>query len=86
MVADIIGWMGAICFTISGIPQAWKCCRQKHADGLSNSFLLFWLAGEACLIGASLGRFGWVNWLMLSYISGALCALIILYYKIFRGS
>ena len=41
-----IGWIGSILFAICGIPQAYQCWKQKHADGLSWPFLLAWFFGE----------------------------------------
>jgi len=82
-MANILGWIGAICFTAGGIPQAWKCFRQKNAHGLNISFLVLWLAGEVCLCSGTLIRFGWVDWKMFNYMSGTLCALVIFYYKMF---
>lgn len=43
---NILGWIGSILFAICGLPQAIKCYKEKHADGISTSFLLMWLFGE----------------------------------------
>lgn len=46
MWLEVVGWVGGILFAGCGVPQAWQCYRQKHADGLSWTFLLMWLVGE----------------------------------------
>ena len=43
---ELIGWIGSICFALSGIPQAYKCYRAGHSRGLSWGFLGLWFIGE----------------------------------------
>lgn len=43
---EIIGWIGAILFSVCGLPQAWQCAKDGHARGLNWAFLLLWLGGE----------------------------------------
>jgi uncharacterized protein with PQ loop repeat len=43
---EIIGWIGSVCFALSGIPQAWKCYKSGHSRGLSWGFLGLWFVGE----------------------------------------
>lgn len=47
-MVEIIGWIGAICFGISAIPQAYFTWKTKDASGLSWSFLLLWIIGVLC--------------------------------------
>lgn len=42
----IIGWIGSILLSICGIPQAWKCYKQGHGNGLSYAFIWTWFVGE----------------------------------------
>ncbi len=42
----ILGWIGSILFAVCGLPQAYKCYKEKHADGISTAFLLMWFFGE----------------------------------------
>ncbi len=80
-MAETIGWIGSICFALCGVPQAWRCFRAGHAEGLSWLFLLLWLVGELCYIISVLASFGWVAWMMFNYVANILCILVILYYK-----
>jgi len=82
MIATTIGWLGSICFAACGIPQAIRCARQGHADGLSPWFLAFWLLGEVCYVAAVLMEFGWVGWMMVNYIVNLICLFVIWRYRI----
>lgn len=84
-MGDIFGWMGSICFAVGGIPQVWKCFKEKHAHGLSGLFLASWIAGEVFFIASSLMKFGWVSWIMFNCFLGLLCSLVITYYKLFSS-
>jgi len=77
MVAEVVGWIGSICFAMCGVPQAYKCIRQGHADGLSPWFLLLWFVGEICYVGAVLLQFGWVGWMMFNYVLNIVCIVVI---------
>lgn len=46
MSLNTLGWLGAVCFAICGLPQAIQSYKQKHSDGISSSFLLLWGTGE----------------------------------------
>ena len=46
MNIELVGWVGSFAFAICAIPQAWKCYKEKHGDGLSWPFILLWLVGE----------------------------------------
>lgn len=82
-MADIIGWIGSICFALCGVPQAWKCYKEGHALGLSGWFLILWLTGEACYITGVLMKFGWVDWMMFNYVINVFCIIAIIRYKLF---
>lgn len=41
-----LGIIGAVCFSLCAVPQAWQCYRQGHARGLSWAFLGLWTVGE----------------------------------------
>lgn len=43
---ELIGWLGAACFALCGLPQAYVCYKQGHGRGVSNLFMWIWLAGE----------------------------------------
>jgi len=80
----IIGWIGAISFSICGIPQAWMCFKNKHADGMSMYYLLLWLIGEICTIVyvVPTGNMPLIS----NYIFNLVVLLIILRYKIWPKS
>ena len=43
---EAVGWIGACLLALCAVPQAYKCCVDGHADGLSWGFLGMWLGGE----------------------------------------
>jgi len=81
MVSSILGWIGSICFSLCGLPQAHKAYQDGHCNGLSSAFVLAWMAGELCYVAAVLLEFGWVGWMMFNYILNTLCLIVILRYK-----
>ena len=42
----MIGWIGSLAFGICGLPQALRCYKDGHADGLDLLFLILWTIGE----------------------------------------
>ena len=45
-----LGWVGALLFSISAIPQVIKTIKTKEADDLSVCFLFLWFFGEVCTL------------------------------------
>lgn len=43
---DVIGWLGAVLLATCAVPQAYKCCVEGHADGMSWGFIGMWFGGE----------------------------------------
>ena len=43
---EVIGWIGAACFSFCGLPQAVKTYKTKSAKDFSWCFLGMWLNGE----------------------------------------
>lgn len=43
---DAIGWLGALLLATCALPQTYKCCVDRNADGLSWGFIGMWLGGE----------------------------------------
>lgn len=78
---QVIGWVGAISFSICGIPQAWLCYKSKNAIGLSGYYLLLWLIGELCTIVYVVPTGNMP--LIFNYIFNLLVLIIILRYKLF---
>ena len=81
-MGDILGWIGATCFALCGVPQAIKAYREGHCRGLSVWFLMFWMLGEVFYISGTLLKFGWVGWMMFNYLFSVLCLSIIIYFKV----
>lgn len=79
MGIEVVGWVGAILFAGCGIPQAWQCHQQKHAQGLSWSFLGMWFAGEVLTIAYVFPSRQYP--LLFNYFINLSCLLIILYHK-----
>jgi tetrahydromethanopterin S-methyltransferase subunit C len=44
------GTIGAVAFALCGAPQAWKCYKQGHGDGLSFGFMGLWALGTLATI------------------------------------
>jgi uncharacterized protein with PQ loop repeat len=47
-VFETIGYIGGIAFAIAAFPQAYKCYKDGHAEGLSLWFLILLSVGEVC--------------------------------------
>lgn len=78
---ELIGWLGAFCFSICAIPQAWLCYKQGHARGVSEFFLSLWFIGEVCMLIYSLTLPG-AEPLIVNYLFNLACLLIIMKYKV----
>lgn len=78
---EIIGWIGAICFALSALPQTIKSIKEGHSNGLSWGLLFLWVIGESCSLIYVLDR----NDLPLftNYAINIIFLFIILYYKFF---
>jgi len=80
---DIIGWIGALAFTVCAWPQAIQCWQQGHARGISKILLWIWLAGEVAMLIATPLKLGWISWLMMNYIGNTSALLVIMRYRFF---
>lgn len=78
---ELIGWIGALLFSLCAVPQAYACYRSGRADGLDWAFLMMWFWGEILTLGYVLTKDN-VAPLLTNYILNLACLLIILYYKI----
>ena len=45
-MVEVMGWLGATCFSFCGLPQAIKTYQTKSASDFSWAFLLLWWFGE----------------------------------------
>jgi uncharacterized protein with PQ loop repeat len=79
---NLIGWLGAICFSFCGLPQAYKSYKDGHSDGISILFLFLWFLGEFFSIIYTFNKH--VLPLFCNYILNIIFLLIIIKYKFFR--
>lgn len=78
-MVDIIGWIGAICFSVCAAPQAYKSYKEKSSEGISILFLGLWYVGELfTLMYVSLTTAQLP--LIVNYVFNIICILIIIYY------
>lgn len=76
------GTIGAICFALSGAPQAWKSWREKHSEGIAWGTVVLWLVGEGATLLYAL-YFYPTDWILLSnYLLNTFFVSIIFIYKI----
>lgn len=78
---NFLGWVGALCFAFSAVPQAYQCYRQKHANGISWGFLLLWLMGEICMVTYSISNFNVI--FLTNYTINLALLFVIGYYKVY---
>jgi uncharacterized protein with PQ loop repeat len=76
----LMGWIGSLCLSICGLPQAWLSFKEKSSDGISWGFLLLWGFGE--LFGISYVVDKADAPLIVNYATNILIIGVILYYKI----
>ena len=50
LLLEILGWLGAGILGVRAMPQAYKCWKQGHADGISKSFLWLWIFGQLFML------------------------------------
>lgn len=76
----LMGWIGSLCLSVCGLPQAWLSFKEKSSDGISWGFLLLWGFGE--LFGISYVVDKADAPLIVNYATNILIIGVILYYKI----
>jgi len=42
---SLLGWLGALAFSLCTIPQTYQCYKQKHAIGVNPLFVFSWMSG-----------------------------------------
>lgn len=77
---EVVGWIGAICLALCGIPLARKTIVDGHADGVDLSFLLLWTVGEILGLIYVLALGSWP--LIANYVVNVLACIVILRYKV----
>lgn len=76
---EVIGWVGAICFSICAIPQAIKSWQTKSAKDLSSAFLILWVLGEILTLIYVLPK-GHLP-LIFNYVFNLLALVVICFFK-----
>lgn len=83
MSIEILGWIGATCFSACGLPQLWKCWKEGHAEGVSLLFLIIWLVGEITMFAYLYLTDGLRIQLTVNYILNIIITIAIFKYKLF---
>lgn len=76
----LMGWLGSLCLSICGLPQAWMSFKEKSSEGISWGFLLLWGFGELFGIAYVVDKADAP--LIMNYATNILIIGVILYYKI----
>ena len=79
---EALGWIGAVCFAVCGIPQALQSVRDGHSRGLNWGFLGCWLIGEVLTIAYVWPKADWP--LLCNYIANLALLLVMLRYKVWE--
>jgi len=82
-MGEMIGWIGALAYSVCAAPQAVQCWRQGHGEGLSVGMLWVWLIGGVSMLVAIPLQCGWVPWLIASYFFNTTALLVIMRYRFF---
>jgi len=83
-ILEIIGYLAALLFSISTIPQAYQCYKQKHANGINLSMLVMWALGEILMLIYVIGTLGLVNIpLIITHVVTIILLIVIFRYKLF---
>jgi uncharacterized protein with PQ loop repeat len=80
---ESIGWIGAFFFSICAIPQAWQSFKEKHSNGLSVMFLVYWLLGEVFMLTYVMLQPELDLPLFVNYVVNLLLTSVIAWYKLF---
>ena len=78
---SIIGLIGAICFALSGLPQAIKSWKDGHSKGIAVGTVWLWLIGEAATLVYTNHKYPHDYILLLNYLSNVILVGIIFRYK-----
>jgi len=81
---NLLGWLGAACLGLCGLPQAIKTVRTKKTDDVSGWFLFLWLAGELLTLAYVAPKLDWP--LLANYCLNIAVICVILRYKFKEGS
>lgn len=77
---EFLGWLGAFCFAICGLPQCWQSIKTGNSNGMSWLFLILWFVGELLTLIYTMPK-GHLP-LTFNYICNLIIVGTILWYKI----
>lgn len=86
MSIETLGWIGALCFSLCGLPQLVLTVKNGNANGVSTGFLGLWITGEVCMGTFMLLTGAMKPQLAINYIVNIVGIMLILKYKIFPRS
>ena len=78
---EVVGWVGAICFALCGLPQAVHSYRTKASHGVTWGMLGLWTVGEILTLWYILATTA-QGPLILNYVFNLACLGVIIRYKI----
>jgi len=79
---EVIGWIGGMCLSLCGLPQAWQSYKTGHSKGLSVGFITLWAVGEILTL-AYIISFDKTTWpLIVNYAMNIGFVGVIIRYKI----
>ncbi|KAN0063611.1 Vacuolar histidine transporter YPQ3 [Thecaphora frezii] len=79
--SSIMGWVSIACWVLPSFSQMHQNYVSKSADGLSITFIVIWLAGDALnAAGALVQRLLWTMIILALYYCGCDCVLIFQYW------
>lgn len=80
-IFSIIGIIGAICFALSGLPQAIKSYKDGHSKGIATATVWLWLVGEGATLLYTYYKYPNDYILLLNYLSNVILVGIVFKYK-----
>ena len=79
----VVGLIGMVCFSFSGLPQMLKAIKEGHANGMAALTIWLWLIGEFCYICYTLANYSSDFVLMVNYVMNFSIVAVIAWYKHF---
>lgn len=79
-----LGTIGAICFALSGLPQAVKSWKEGHSNGIATLTIILWLIGEICMLAYAIYFYITDLVLIINYTVNFLLVSVIFKYKFFK--
>lgn len=78
---EVLGWVAGLLFAFCGLPQAIKCYKDGHAEGISHLMIWMWCVGEVLMQLYVILQHGWDLPLLVNYWINTFFVIIIIKYK-----